>query len=137
MRFWLTGAVINNFPTDIMASIHRGMSIGIDVARRGAIDVEAFRDPPRFFSWLAQHGVKSAPPIVSLLMRTATARHERTLKIHPADIMIAPPVPGVELRDWDEYDEAVSNGYNVAKAAIDENWATLGGIVKAAREAAT
>lgn len=130
------GAVINNFPTDIMAGVHRGMTIGIDVARRGAIDIEAFRDPPGFFTWLAQHGVKSAPPIVSLLMRTATARHERTLKIHPADIMIAPPVPGVELRDWEEYDEAVSNGFNVARSAIDENWESLGAIVKAAREAA-
>ena len=129
------GAVINNFPTDIMAGVHRGMTIGIDVARRGAIDIEAFRDPPGFFAWLAQHGVKSAPPIVSLLMRTATARHERVLKVHPADIMIAPPVPGVELRDWDEYDEAVSNGYNVAKSTIDKNWDVLGAIAGPARKA--
>ena len=74
------GAVINNFPTDILASMHRGLMIGIDVARQGTIDVEAFREPSGFFSWITQHGVKDAPPIVSLLMRTATARHERTLK---------------------------------------------------------
>ncbi len=129
------GAVINNFPTDIMANVHRGLTIGIDVARRGAIDIEAFRDPPGFFAWIAQRGAKSAPPIVSLLMRTATARHERILKIHPADIMIAPPVPGVELRDWEEYDEAVSNGYHVARAAIDEHWDSLGGIAATARKA--
>ena len=128
------GAVINNFPTDIMAGMHRGLMIGIDVARQGTINVDAFRDPPGFFGWISEHGVKSAPPIVSLLMRTATARHERTLKIHPADIMIAPAVPGVELRDWEEYDEAVSNGYDVAKAAIRERWETLGPIVEAAKE---
>lgn len=127
------GAVINNFPTDIMATMHRGLTIGIDVARRGAIDIEAFRDPPGFFSWIAQHGVKSAPPIVSLLMRTATARHERTLKVHPADIMIAPKVAGVELRDWDEYDEAVSDGYNTAKAAIHLHWDALKDIAEAAK----
>lgn len=126
------GAVINNFPTDIMATMHRGLTIGIDVARQGTIDIEAFRDPPGFFSWIASHGIKAAPPIVSLLMRTATARHERTLKIHPADIMIAPTVPGVELRDWDEYEKAVSNGYKTAKAAIEENWNALAPIVDAA-----
>ena len=127
------GAVINNFPTDVMAATHRGLTIGIDVARRGVIDIEAFRDPPGFFSWIAQHGVKDAPPIVSLLMRTATARHERILKIHPADIMISPKVEGVELRDWDEYDEAVSDGHNTTRAAIEEHWDSLRDIVEAAR----
>ncbi len=127
------GAVTNNFPTDIMAGVHRGMTIGIDVARQGVIDIEAFRDPPGFFAWIAGHGIKSAPPIVSLLMRTATARHERTLKVHPADIMIVPPVDGVELRDWGEYDEAVADGYKTAKQAIEDNWNTLGGIAEVAR----
>lgn len=115
------GAVINNFPTDVMATTHRGLTIGIDVARRGAIDIDAFRDPPGFFSWITKHGVKAAPPIVSLLMRTATARHERVLKVHPADIMISPEVAGVELRDWTQYDAAVSDGYNATRAAIDQN----------------
>ena len=119
------GAVINNFPTDIMATSHRGMSIGIDVARRGTIDIRAFDDPPSFFGWVRKHGIKSAPPIVSLLMRTATARHEATLKVHPADIMIAPTVPGVELRDWEAFEEAVVDGYKTTRAAIEENWALL------------
>ncbi|MEM8770777.1 MAG: patatin-like phospholipase family protein [Pseudomonadota bacterium] len=126
------GAVINNFPTDIMATTHRGLTIGIDVARRGVIDVEAFRDPPGFFTWIARHGLSAAPPIVSLLMRTATARHEATLKVHPADIMIAPKVEGVELRDWTEYDEAVADGYNATKAAIEAHREHLGPIIDAA-----
>ena len=126
------GAVINNFPTDVMAATHRGLTIGIDVARRGVIDIEAFRDPPGFFSWITQNGVRGAPPIVSLLMRTATARHERILKIHPADIMISPKVEGVELRDWEEYDVAVSDGYNTTRAAIEENWESLRAVVEAA-----
>ena len=127
------GAVTNNFPTDIMATMHRGLTIGIDVARRGVIDIEAFRDPPGFFGWLAENGMGAAPPIISLLMRTATARHERTLKVHPADIMIAPQVQGVELRDWSEYDRAVEAGYEAAKAAIEDRWYTLNTIASAAR----
>lgn len=126
------GAVINNFPTDVMASMHRGITIGIDVAQRGTINVDAFRDPPGFFAWIARHGFSGAPPIVSLLMRTATARHERTLKVHPADIMITPAVPGVELRDWTKYDAAVADGYDAARAAIEERWYTLNAIASAA-----
>ena len=129
------GAVINNFPTDIMAITHRGLTIGIDVARRGVINVDAFRDPPGFFSWIAQNGVSGAPPIVSLLMRTATARHERTLKIHPADIMVAPSVQGVDLRDWERYEEAVSEGYKATRAAIEKSWPSLEGIAAAANAA--
>lgn len=123
------GAVVNNFPTDVMAATHRGVTIGIDVARQGTIDVEAFRDPPGFFGWISQHGVGAAPPIVSLLMRTATARHEAMLKVHPADIMITPDVPGVELRDWTSYDEAVSDGYKTARAALQRHESILAAIV--------
>ena len=131
------GAVINNFPTDIMAMTHRGLSIGIDVARRGVIDPNAFRDPPGFFSWITRHGVGPAPPIVSLLMRTATARHERMLKVHPADIMISPKVEGVELRDWDEYDEAVAEGYNTTRAAIETHWPDLEDLIRSRGEGAS
>ncbi len=126
------GAVVNNFPTDIMTSLHRGLTIGVDVAREGVIDVEAFRDPPGFFSWIASHGLSDAPPIVSLLMRSATARRENSEMQRPADIMITPPVPGVELRDWKKYEVAVSDGYRSTKAAIDENWPTLAPIIAAA-----
>ncbi|WP_425408060.1 patatin-like phospholipase family protein [Hyphococcus sp.] len=126
------GAVVNNFPTDLMTIQHRGMTIGVDVAREGVIDIEAFRDPPGFFSWVARHGFTEAPPIVSLLMRAATARRERFETSRPADIMIAPPVPGVELRDWKEFEEAIADGYATAKASLEDNWEDLQPIVEAA-----
>jgi len=126
------GAVVNNFPTDIMTSTHRGITIGVDVAREGVIDIEAFRDPPGFFSWVMQHGFSEAPPIVSLLMRTATARREDLSTERPADIMIAPDVSGVDLREWKKFDLAVAEGYKSATAAIEENWSTLAPIIKGA-----
>ncbi|MEL7488424.1 MAG: ATP-binding protein, partial [Pseudomonadota bacterium] len=113
------GAVINNFPTDIMSGMHRGLTIGVDVARRGTITADAFENPPGFFSWAFEHGLSSAPPIVSLLMRSATARNEQALGLHPADIMIAPPVDGVQLRDWKKFDQAVESGYVAALEAIE------------------
>ncbi|MEZ5892860.1 MAG: patatin-like phospholipase family protein [Parvularculaceae bacterium] len=125
------GAVVNNFPIDIMTTLHRGVTIGVDVAREGVIDIEAFRDPPGFFSWIASHGFSSAPPIISLLMRSATARRENVVMPRPADVMIAPPVAGVELRDWKKYDVAVRDGYEAGKKAIEEKWPTFAPIVKA------
>jgi NTE family protein len=66
------GAVLKNFPVDILRDLHRGPIIGVDVARRDGIDLEDFRDPPGFFGWIAAHGFQAAPPIASVLMRAAT-----------------------------------------------------------------
>lgn len=128
------GAVVNNFPTDLMTTTHRGMTIGVDVAREGVIDIEAFRDPPGFFSWVANHGFGAAPPIISLLMRSATARREHTELPRPADIMVTPAVPGVELRDWKKYDDAVTDGYRETKAALEKHWSDLAPIISAANQ---
>ena len=123
------GAVMNNFPTDLMTNLHRGVTIGIDVAREGTILVGAFVDPPDFIKWVWRHGFRSAPPIVALLMRAATARQELRPKDSPADILITPEVAGVELRDWREYDRAVIDGYAATLGALDRQWAKLEPIV--------
>ncbi len=123
------GAVINNFPTDLMANLHRGLTIGIDVAREGTISPDMFADPPHFLEWVWRHGFRSAPPIVSLLMRAATSRQELRPKDRPADILIAPEVAGVQLRDWKEYDRAVIDGYAATLGALDRDWAKLAPIV--------
>jgi len=125
------GAVMNNFPTDLMNSLHRGVTIGIDVAREGSISPEAFENPPGFMSWIWRHGFRSAPPIVSLLMRAATSRQELRPKESPADILITPPVAGVQLRDWKSYDLAVIDGYAATLGALDREWSKLSAIVEA------
>ena len=123
------GAVMNNFPTDLMTNLHRGVTIGIDVAREGSILPDAFVDPPGFIEWVWRHGFRSAPPIVALLMRAATARQDLRPKDSPADILITPEVAGVELRDWREYDRAVIDGYAATLGALDRHWAKLEPIV--------
>ncbi len=125
------GAVMNNFPTDLMTNFHRGVTIGVDVAREGTISPDAFADPPHFLRWVWRHGFRSAPPIVSLLMRAATSRQELRPKDSPADILVTPDVAGVELRDWKEYDRAVIDGYASTLGALDRNWSKLAAIVEA------
>lgn len=127
------GAVMNNFPTDLMNSLHRGVTIGVDVAREGTISPDVFKDPPGFLSWIWRHGFRSAPPIVSLLMRAATSRQELRPKESPADILIMPPVAGVQLRDWKSYDLAVIDGYAATLGALDREWGKLASIVEAGR----
>ncbi|MBB5519140.1 patatin-like phospholipase family protein [Amphiplicatus metriothermophilus] len=129
------GAVVNNFPADMMAAAHRGITIGIDVAQEATIRVEDFRDPPGFLAWVWRNGFSNPPPIVSLLMRAASARQERARALQPADITVAPDVPGVELRDWKKYDVAVADGYRAAAQKLEACWAHLAPIVDAAKEA--
>ena len=113
------GAVINNFPTDVMKNFHRGLTIGVDVARQGSISAAPFVDPPNFVQWVRRNGFSSAPPVVSLLMRAATARREVNRLEEEPDILITPPVPGVDLRDWSKFDASVTDGREAAILALD------------------
>jgi NTE family protein len=112
------GAVLKNFPVDILRDLHRGPIIGVDVARRDGIDPEDFRDPPGFLGWIAAHGFQSAPPIASLLMRAATLAVDPWEGRAGADVLIAPEMPDIDLRDWKRFDEAVAAGYEAAVAAL-------------------
>jgi NTE family protein len=94
------GAVLKNFPVETLRDLHRGPIIGVDVARRDGIDIEDFRDPPGFFGWIAAHGWQAAPPIASLLMRAATLAIDPWDGRSGADLLIAPEMPDIDMRDW-------------------------------------
>lgn len=112
------GAVLKNFPVDVLKDMHRGPIIGVDVARREGIDAEDFRDPPGFFSWVAAHGLQAPPPIASVLMRAATLAIDPWEGRSGADLLIAPEMADIDLRDWKRFDEAVTAGYEAAVAAL-------------------
>jgi NTE family protein len=62
------------------------------------------------------------PPIVSLLMRTATVSTGRDLAAarEATDVLIQPDVSGIEIRDWEAYDAAVEAGYRATLTALDK-----------------
>ncbi len=127
------GAVLDNYPTELMDQRHRGVTIGVDVAQSGTIEANAFIEPPNFFQWVWRNGLRSAPPIVGLLMRSATARHEHeSASAFSPDIEITPKVRGVELRDWKKYDLAVEDGYATAMTALEKQWPQLERALKGA-----
>lgn len=105
------GAVINNFPSNILFETHRGKNIGIDVTQQHALNTEEYRNPPSFFSWVLKNGFHSPPPIAELLIRAATINHDPSLSRNAVDLLIIPEVGHVELRDWKAFDKAVEAGY--------------------------
>lgn len=114
------GAVLNNFPVEIMRELHQGFVVGSDVSGQPeGLNREEFARPLNFWQWVARHGFSSPPPIAGLLMRAATIRNDPTSGRNLVDMMVLPDLPGIELRDWTAYDEAVEAGYVAAKAALE------------------
>ncbi len=113
------GAVLNNFPTDVMSELHRGVVIGSDVSRAPeGLKAEDFENPPGFFRWVWNNGFSAAPPIAGLLMRSATISVNPLANREFVDMLVVPELKDIELRDWEAYDDAVAAGYESAKTAI-------------------
>lgn len=116
------GAVLNNFPADVMRELQRGFVVGCDVARAPeGLKAKDFVNPPGFFGWVAKHGFSSAPPIAGLLMRSATVSVNPTAGRELVDALILPELVDIELRDWKAYDRAVDAGYRAAMTALEES----------------
>lgn len=115
------GAVLNNFPVDVMQDFHRGPVLGIDVSQVRGLDAAEFVEPPGFFSWIMKHGIHNAPPIASLLMRTATlSTSNLDARRSDADILILPEMDDIDLRDWKAFDRATEAGYTATVKALDQ-----------------
>lgn len=114
------GAVMCNLPTDLMRSWHRGPVVGVDVATAEGLTAKDVARPPSFINWILSGEWRRGPPIVSILIRAATAPTAReTAQAHDAcDLLIVPEIEGVELRDWRAFEPAVAAGYASARNAL-------------------
>jgi NTE family protein len=114
------GAVLNNFPVDVMQNFHRGPVLGIDVSQVRGLEAEEFIDPPGFFRWVLSNGFRKAPPIASLLLRTATlSTSNLDVRRANADILILPEMEDMDLRDWKSFDKATEAGYVATVKALE------------------
>jgi NTE family protein len=113
------GAVLNNFPADIMRDVQRGFIIGSDVTRASqGLRSEDFINPPGFLGWVLRHGFSSPPPIAGLLMRSGTISLNPRAGRELVDVLVLPETQEVELRDWKSYDTCVTAGYDAAQRAL-------------------
>jgi NTE family protein len=107
------GAVMNNFPADVMRTAQLGPIIGIDVTGARSITADDVARPSSIWRWLWSGQWRKGPPIVSLLMRAATVSTGRDLAASrlATDVLVQPEVEKVEIRDWSAYAPAVAQGY--------------------------
>ena len=114
------GAITKNFPTDIMRSMHLGPILGVDVAEARGLTAEDVKPPASIWKWLASGEWRRGPPIVSILMRTATVStgHEQAAARDYVDVFIAPEIGPIEIRDWKAYEPAVEAGYRSTIEAL-------------------
>ncbi|MDZ4054558.1 MAG: patatin-like phospholipase family protein, partial [Phenylobacterium sp.] len=114
------GAVLKNFPTSVMRQLNSGPIIGVDMSQTRGVDPAALENPPSWWKWVLSGAWKAGPPIVSILMRSATITTDAEMDQSraAADVLILPKIGGTDIRDWKAYDEPVAAGYEATKAAL-------------------
>ncbi len=116
------GAVMKNFPADIMRASHLGPIVGVDVTTARSILAKDVARPSSVWRWIWSGQWRLGPPIVSLLMRTATVSTGRDLAAarEATDVLVQPDVSGIEIRDWGAYDQAVEAGYRATLEILNK-----------------
>jgi NTE family protein len=114
------GAVMRSYPADIMRAWHNGTVVGVDVTRARGIDPRTLEHPMSLARFILTGAWRRGPPIVSIMMRSATITHAGELAQGRAatDLLVIPQPHGVEIRDWKAYDQAVDAGYQSMTEAL-------------------
>lgn len=112
------GALVRNLPTDIVGEMHDGVTIGVDVAVSEALRPDDLMLRPSGWRWLTSGAWKKGPPIVAVLIRSATLPSATAMAgvEGQGTIDLVPQMEGVELQDWNAYEPAMEAGY---RATID------------------
>ncbi len=116
------GAVLSNLPTELMRPMTSGPVIGIDMSQARGVDPALIEHPPSLWRMLATGAWRRGPPIVSIMMRSATLTTDAEIERSRAvtDILVQPTPDGVDIRDWKGFIPAVDAGYRAMKAELDK-----------------
>src|SRR5262249_16252822 len=112
------GGLMDNLPCDAMDPIRHGPVIGIDVTRYGTLSSGRSQN---FLRRLFAPADYSGPGIVSLLLRAATVSGDiqTMMSRDHADLILAPSMEGIEVRDWHAIDDAIEHGYRHTMERIE------------------
>lgn len=115
------GALVRNLPVDLVREQHDGVTIGVDAAAAEGLEPDDLLLKPSGWRWLTSGAWLKGPPIVSVLIRSATLPSFAAGAQNQEDrIAIVPKVEGIGLQDWHGYDAAVDSGYRATIDAADE-----------------
>ncbi len=136
---FVDGAILNNFPADILRKTQPGPIVGVDVGRARSFDAGDLMDPASFWRWLSSGAWRRGPPIVSLLFRAATVTNGREVAAarEATDFLIQPEVDAIEIRDWKAYAPAVAAGETATLAVLGDIGGAAGVLGAGARPAAS
>ncbi|MDY6924063.1 MAG: patatin-like phospholipase family protein [Pseudomonadota bacterium] len=115
------GAVLKNLPAEVMRQMNSGPVIGIDMSETRGVDAEMIEHPPSIWRLIATGAWRRGPPIVSILMRSATLTTDADLESSRAatDLLIQPTPDGLDIRDWKGFEPGVEAGYRATREALD------------------
>ena len=115
------GAVLKNLPAEVMRNMNSGPVIGIDMSETRGVDPDTIQHPPSIWRLIATGAWRRGPPIVSILMRSATLTTDADLESSRAatDLLIQPTPDGVDIRDWKAFEPGVEAGYRATREALD------------------
>jgi NTE family protein len=114
------GGVLRNLPTATLRADHDGTIVAVDVSHSVGLFPDDVRRPKPLFRWFRTGAWRRGPPIVSILMRSATIASGPDLLAAKAaaDLYVMPEVSGIEIRDWRAYDVAVEAGRSGMEHAL-------------------
>ncbi len=116
------GAVMNNFPADIMKELGRGPVIGVDVEGNQSITASEI-DEQTGLDWRTlDQSSREDPGIINILMRAGTVNSEAQTKLsrRMVDIYFSPNMEGIGIRDWQMFDQAIERGYIHTQNVIEQ-----------------
>ena len=103
------GAVMKNFPADVMRAIQLGPIVGVDVSRGRSIEADDVAPPPSVWRWLLVRRLAARPadrlaadPLGDGLGRPRSWSPAR----EATDVLVLPDVDEIEIRDWKAFDRA-------------------------------
>jgi NTE family protein len=126
---YVDGATLNNLPVDVMREGFRGPIIAVDAGgERGfSSELEMTELPPIWKIRSLLRHMRPSANIMQILLRAgmlnsaATSIAQREL----ADVLLRPPLEGVDLLDWRAFDRAIEIGYRCAAQALESQGSRL------------
>ncbi|HYD27303.1 patatin-like phospholipase family protein [Brevundimonas sp.] len=114
------GAVLKNLPAEVMRGMNAGPVIGVDMSETRGVDPRMVEHPPSIWRLIATGAWRRGPPIVSILMRSATLTTDADLESSRAatDLLVQPTPDGLDIRDWKGFEPGVEAGYSAMREAL-------------------
>ncbi len=128
---YVDGATLNNLPVDVMRDDHHGRIVAVDAGgQRGfTTDLEMTETPPlwRLPGLLGKR--RGNINIMQVLLRAGMLNSAALSIQHRelADVLLSPPLEGVDLLDWSAFERVIDLGYRHAHQVLEARKGLLTG----------